>query len=62
MERAEVLAVGPRDLPKSGTVLVWVDAGSGSGQKISVSVERLRVAERDNGQGTAALYHLAAYS
>lgn len=59
MARSEVLAVGPRQLPESGTIQVWVDAGSGGGgQRIRVSVGDLRVAEQDDGQGRLALYSL----
>lgn len=60
--RSGVLAVGPRDLPSSGTVLVWVDAGSTNGQKITVPVERLRLSEQDKGEGRAALHELETYS
>lgn len=62
MAQSEILAVGPRDLPSSGTILVWVDAGSGGGHKIRVPVERLRLAESDQGEGRAALYHLRTCS
>ncbi|MDG4764909.1 hypothetical protein O7632_12475 [Solwaraspora sp. WMMD406] len=54
-----VLVVGPRELPASGTVEVWADAGSGgSGQRINVPVTDLQVAEMDNGAGTYAIYLL----
>lgn len=57
-----ILVVGPRDLPESGTVRVWVDVGSGgSGQKITVPFENLRRADRDDGQGRAAIYQLTTY-
>lgn len=61
MEQSGILAVGPRELPESGTVRVWVDAGSCSGQRITVPVERLSLSERDKGEGGSALYDLATY-
>lgn len=57
MEHGEILAMGPRELPESGTVQVWFDAGSGgSGQRFTVPTEDLQLAERDSGEGTFALY------
>ena len=53
-----VLAVGPRELPPSGTVMVWVDSGNTAGHEISVPVENLQVAELDDGQGRSAIYTL----
>ncbi|MEH1016438.1 hypothetical protein V6U90_25450 [Micromonospora sp. CPCC 206060] len=53
-----ILAVGPRELPTSGTVQVWVDSGTGSGQQIEVPVRDLQVAECDQGEGRSALYKL----
>ena len=58
---SSVLVVGPRELPESGTVTVWVDAGSTSGQTIAVRVRDLRLAEADDGGGDTALYSLRAY-
>ncbi|MEV4757682.1 hypothetical protein AB0J86_21570 [Micromonospora sp. NPDC049559] len=54
-----ILVVAPRELPKSGTVRVWIDAGSGAGgQRISVPVGDLQVADLDSGEGRYALYTL----
>lgn len=59
MEHGEILAVGPRELPDSGPVEVWFDAGSGgNGQRFAVPVEDLELAERDGGEGRFALYSL----
>lgn len=59
MTDSRVLVVGPRQLPASGTVEVWADAGSGaSGQRIAVPVTDLQVAEMDNGAGSYAIYLL----
>ena len=56
-EMVEFLGIGPRDLPNSGDVLMWVDAGSGAtGQRIRVNVRNLRLAEVDNGRGASAIY------
>ena len=59
MTGSRVLVVGPRQLPASGTVEVWADAGSGaSGQRIAVPVADLQLAEMDNGAGAYAIYLL----
>ena len=55
-----ILAVGPRMLPDSGTVPVWVDCGSGAGHTIEVPADHLVVADMDDGQGTSAIYNLQA--
>lgn len=64
MGRSEILAVGPRELPESGTVELRVDVGSGGGggQRIMADVNDLRVDERDSGEGTLALYAVRTYS
>jgi hypothetical protein len=53
-----ILAVGPRELPPSGTVMVWIDSGNTAGHEIPVPVEELQVAEQDDGRGTSAIYAL----
>lgn len=53
-----ILAVGPRELPPSGMVMVWMDSGNTTGHEFLVPVEELRVAEQDDGQGTSAIYAL----
>jgi hypothetical protein len=53
-----ILAVGPRELPPSGTVRVWIDSGNTTGHQFSVPVEQLQVADLDDGQGTSAIYAL----
>jgi hypothetical protein len=53
-----ILAVGPRELPPSGMVLVWIDSGNTTGHQVSVPVGELHVAELDDGQGTSAIYAL----
>jgi hypothetical protein len=53
-----ILAVGPRKLPNSGLVQVWVDSGSGSGHQISVPADHLALAEMDDGRGPSAIYAL----
>jgi hypothetical protein len=54
-----VLVVGPRELPASGTVEVWADAGSGGvGQRITVPVTDLQMADVDSGNGRYAVYAL----
>lgn len=58
---APILAVGPRELPERGTVTVWVDCGSTSGQQLTVSVRDLTVAEMDDGRGDSAIYTLRTY-
>lgn len=55
-----ILAVGPRELPDEGTVLVWLDSGSGTGHEVPVPVGHLQVAEMDDGQGASAIYALSA--
>lgn len=55
-----ILAVGPRKLPDSGTVQVWVDSGSGSGHQLVVPADHLAVADLDDGQGASAVYTLQA--
>lgn len=51
--------VGPRVLPGHGTVQVWADAGSGgTGQRVDVAVDRLRLANIDSGEGVMAVYQL----
>ncbi|WDZ85651.1 hypothetical protein [Micromonospora cathayae] len=57
-----ILAVGPRKLPERGTVEVWFDTGSGArGQRATVSVQRLTLADLDRGEGTTALYEYQPY-
>lgn len=57
-----LLVVGPRELPESGAVEVWADAGSGgSGQEIDVLVRDLKLAEMDDGQGRSAIYELRTW-
>ncbi|MDG4833257.1 hypothetical protein O7627_28705 [Solwaraspora sp. WMMD1047] len=52
-----VLAVGPRELPRTETVEVWFDAGSGwTGQRLTVPVRRLTLSDLDRGEGSTALY------
>jgi hypothetical protein len=59
MAGGQVLVVGPRELPASGTVEVWADAGSGGvGQRFAVPVTDLRIAEVDSGTGRYAVYAL----
>jgi|tagenome__1003787_1003787.scaffolds.fasta_scaffold18111728_1 hypothetical protein len=53
-----VLAVGPRELPPSGMVLVWIDSGNTTGHQVPVPVEVLHLAEQDDGRGTSAIYAL----
>lgn len=55
-----ILVVGPRELPETGSVEVWADAGSGAtgGQRFMVPVEDLEVSDRDRGEGRSALYAL----
>lgn len=56
-----ILVIGPRELPGTGTVRVWADAGSGAGrgQPITVSVNELTLSDHDRGEGRSALYMLA---
>lgn len=62
MACCEILVVGPRELPGYGTVSVWIDAGSGAGgQRVTVPVSDLRVAELDDGQGRTAIYSLRTH-
>lgn len=60
MDPTTILVIGPRELPGTGTVEVWADAGSGGGrgQPITVSVKDLVVSDRDPGKGCSALYAL----
>ena len=61
-ETVEFLGVGPRELPNSGDVRMWVDAGSGfTGQRILVNVKDLRLAEQDDGRGTSAIYVISRH-
>jgi hypothetical protein len=53
-----VLTVGPRALPASGTVPVWIDTGSGWGYERPVDVGQLALADIDDGQGDSATYVL----
>ncbi|MEV6845405.1 hypothetical protein [Actinoplanes sp. NPDC051411] len=53
-----ILAVGPRELPPGGMVMVWMDSGNTTGHEFLVPVEELHVAELDDGQGTSAIYTL----
>jgi hypothetical protein len=54
----DVLAVGPRELPTSGTVRVWIDTGSAFGKEVLVPVGHLHMTGDDDGQGTSAIYAL----
>ncbi len=56
-----ILAVGPRRLPDSGTVRVWLDSGSGTGHEVMVPTDHLSLAEIDNGQTDTAIYNLSAW-
>lgn len=59
MAEVQILVIGPRQLPASGTVEVWADAGSGAtGQRIKVPVTDLQTAELDSGSGSSAVYVL----
>jgi len=59
MAEVQILVVGPRQLPASGTVEVWADAGSGAtGQRINVPVTDLQTSELDSGSGSSAVYVL----
>ncbi|MFI7076974.1 hypothetical protein ACIBO1_06760 [Micromonospora sp. NPDC049903] len=52
-----ILAIHPRELPKTETVEVRLDAGSGStGQRVMILVERLTLSDLDQGEGVTALY------
>jgi hypothetical protein len=52
-----ILAIGPRTLPTTEAVEVWLDAGSGStGQRVMVSVKQLTLSDLDRGEGATALY------
>jgi hypothetical protein len=53
-----ILTVGPRELPTEGKVRVWIDIGSGPGYMRDVPVDRLTLAEGDDGQGKSAVYRL----
>ena len=50
-----ILAVGPRELPPSGMVTVWIDSGNTTGHQVAVPVEELHVAELDDGRGESAI-------
>ncbi|MFV2024261.1 hypothetical protein O7621_11705 [Solwaraspora sp. WMMD937] len=57
-----ILVVGPRVLPGHGTVQIWADAGSGgTGQRVDVAVDRLRLANIDSGEGVMAVYQLEPF-
>ncbi|ROO61314.1 hypothetical protein EDC02_3247 [Micromonospora sp. Llam0] len=57
-----ILVIGPRELPKTDTVEVWCDAGSGAtGQHVKVPVKLLTLSECDRGEGRAALYEYESY-
>lgn len=59
MTGGELLVVGPRELPESGTVQVLIDVGSGPAvQRVLVSAKDLRVSEHDKGHGGSAIYVL----
>ncbi|MDG4789652.1 hypothetical protein O7626_27635 [Micromonospora sp. WMMD1102] len=52
-----ILALGPRELPGSGLVELWFDAGSGwTGQRVMVPLKQLTLSDRDRGEGVTALY------
>ncbi|BCJ58656.1 hypothetical protein [Micromonospora endophytica] len=52
-----ILAIGPRELPRTEMIEVWLDAGSGStGQRVMVPVKRLTRSDLDRGEGATALY------
>lgn len=53
-----ILTVGPRILPGSGVVRVWIDNGSGSGYMREVATSRLSLAATDDGEGSSAVYLL----
>ncbi|GIF45041.1 hypothetical protein Axi01nite_93520 [Actinoplanes xinjiangensis] len=53
-----ILTVGPRELPADGWARVWIDTGSGPGFVREVQVDRLALAEIDNGEGPHAYYLL----
>ena len=53
-----ILTVGPRDLPTTGMVGVWIDTGAGPGYVRKVPVSQLKLAELDDGEGPAAFYTL----
>jgi hypothetical protein len=56
--RKPILTVGPRRLPQDGVARVWIDTGSGPGHVREVPVERLALAESDDGQTDHAIYTL----
>jgi hypothetical protein len=56
--RKPVLTVGPRQLPEGGVARVWIDTGSGPGHVREVPIERLKLADSDDGQTDHALYLL----
>ncbi|MFC4063654.1 hypothetical protein [Actinoplanes subglobosus] len=53
-----ILVEGPRALPAGGRVGVWVDTGSGPGHVNQVGVDRLALADIDDGQSSRAIYEL----
>ncbi|MFC4071833.1 hypothetical protein [Actinoplanes subglobosus] len=53
-----ILVEGPRALPAGGRVGVWVDTGSGPGHVKQVGVDRLALADLDDGQTSRAIYEL----
>jgi hypothetical protein len=57
-QRQPILAVGPRWLPDTGVARVWVDTGSGPGHVREVPVERLALADSDDGRTNHAVYTL----
>lgn len=56
--RFSCIVVGPRPLPASGLVEVWIDTGSGPGQRQHVPVRRLFLDSTDDGSGEHAIYCL----
>ena len=57
-----ILAIGPRELPRTEAVEVWLDAGRGwTGQRVTVSVKQLTLSDLDRGEGTTALYEYESH-
>lgn len=57
-----ILAIGPRELPRTETVEVWFDAGSGlTGQRFMVPVKQLTLSDLDRGEGRSALYEYESH-